>query len=380
MRRKQLIDTISRIQQAITESELLERLHICIVALRNPGKKTPNVGDLLAALNQFSIKMSKLTDAEKDVLKMLDLHHLNNPKNWPKLISTDHPDLHQSVFSNLRRLQASLQYFQRIIALGHEEVRMLDTDEETLSILILPDENTNDTPKKIASILESVQQLYNCFATLELIDEPEPLTIVALDSGIEKSIELTGDSEILEKMKELLYGVWMQVLPSHNQYLSEQLKLILKSLPILERIEEYSTLGRLEKEKAALLKRQLTTSLEALIRSNTIIEEMFEHWQRDPRVAMQLTPRLTSENVEETKKTEETEETEETERAVGTEEELPEHATLQQVNPLPEKSEEKASDEITKAQPSSKQNINALNEAEKRQFLKDMFRRERSES
>ena len=87
MRRKQLIETISRIQQAITDSELLERLHVRIVALRKPGKKVPNVGDLLAALNQFSIKMSKLTDAEKDVLKMLDLHHLNDPKNWPVLDS-----------------------------------------------------------------------------------------------------------------------------------------------------------------------------------------------------------------------------------------------------------------------------------------------------
>ena len=360
MRRKQLIETISRIQQAITDSELLERLHVRIVAMRKPGKKAPNVGDLLAALNQFSIRMSKLTDAEKDVLKMLDLHHLNDPKNWPKLISTDHPDLLKSVFSNLRRLRASLQYFQRVIALGHEEIRVLDTEDETISILVLPDENTKDTPKKIASILESVQQLYNCFATLEHIDEPEPLTIMALDSGVEKAIELQGESQILEKMKELLYGVWMQVLPSHNQYLSEQLKLILKSLPILERIEELSTLGRLEKEKAALVKRQLTTSLEDLIRSNTIIEEMYEHWQRDPRVAMQLTPRLTSQNIEETV------------------EELPEYATQQRVNPFIKKTDT-STENVIKVQPSSEQNINILSDAEKKRFL-NKLKLEMSES
>ena len=353
MRRKQLIETISRIQQAITDSELLERLHVRIVALRKPGKKVPNVGDLLAALNQFSIRMSKLTDAEKEVLKTLDLHHLNDPKNWPKLISTDHPDLLKSVFSNLRRLRASLQYFQRVITLGHDEFKILETEDETISILILPDENTKDTPKKVASILESVQQLYNCFATLENIDEPEALTIMALDSGSEKAIELQGDSKILEKMKELLYGVWMQVLPSHNQYLSEQLKLILKSLPILERIEELSTLGRIEKEKAALVKRQLTTSLEDLIRSNTIIEEMYEHWQRDPRVAMQLTPRLTSQNVEE-----------------SIEEEAPEFATQQRVNPFIKKTPSTATSEnVIKVKPSSDQNINILSDAEKKRFL-----------
>ncbi len=139
----------------------------------------------------------------------------------------------------------------------------------------------------------------------------------------------------------------MQVLPSHNQYLSEQLKLILKSLPILVRIEELSTLGRLEKEKAALVKRQLTTSLEDLIRSNTIIEEMFEHWQRDPRVAMQLTPRLTSQNIEESV------------------EDLPEYATQQRVNPFIKKS----TDYVAPVQSNLDQNINILSEAEKKRFL-----------
>ena len=397
MRRKQLIETISRIQQAITDSQLLERLHIRIVALRKPGKKVPNVGDLLAALNQFSIKMSKLTEAEKEVLKLLDLHHLNDPKNWPKLISDDHPDLLKSVFSNLRRLGASLQYFKRMIALGHDEVRVLDTDDETLSILILPDGKTTDSPKKIASIMESVQQLYNCFVTLEQISEPETLTIKALDSGIEKAIELKGDTLILEKIKELLYGVWMQVLPSHNEYLNEHLKLILKSLPILQRIEEFSSLGRMEQEKAALVKRQLTTSLEDLIRSNTIIEEMYEHWQRDPRFAMQLAPRLTTEKVEETReekpkpeisKAEEEAKvvatTVEESKAEETQEESPEYPTLQPVNPFIKKpeettAEEKTSEETTKVQESSDRNLNALSEEGKRRFLKDMFRREMSE-
>lgn len=294
MRRKQLIDTTYKIQQAISDSELLERLHVRILALSREDKKVPNVGDLLAALNKFSISTSKLTDAEREVLKQLDLHYLNDPKNWPKLISTDQPDLLKSIFSNLRRLRSSLGYFQKVICIGHEELKNKSSDDETLSIILLPDNNTKDTPKKIASTLESVQQLYNCFVTLEHIDNPTELTIIGMDSGHEKSIEMTGETIVLEKMKELLYGVWMQVLPSHNQYLSEQLKLILKSLPILERIEELSTLGRLEKEKVALVKRQLTTSLEDLIRSNTIVEEMYDHWQRDPRVAMQLTPRLTT--------------------------------------------------------------------------------------
>lgn len=320
MRRKQLIDTTHKIQHAISESELLERLHVRILALSKEGKKVPNVGDLLAALNKFSIQTSKLSDAEKEVLKQLDLHYLNDPKNWPKLISTDQPDLLKSIFSNLRRLRSSLGYFQKVISLGHDELSRPSAEDETISILLLPDENTKDTPKKLASTLESIQQLYNCFATLEHIENPAELTIIGMDSGNEKAIELTGETIILEKMKELLYGVWMQVLPSHNQYLSEQLKLILKSLPILERIEELSTLGRIEKEKAALTKRQLTTSLEDLIRSNTIIEEMYDHWQQDPRVAMQLTPRLTTQNVEE--KTEKAEKIE------------PEYATQQQENPF----------------------------------------------
>ena len=323
MRRKQLIDTTHKIQHAISESELLERLHVRILALSKEGKKVPNVGDLLAALNKFSIQTSKLSDAEKEVLKQLDLHYLNDPKNWPKLISTDQPELLKSIFSNLRRLRSSLGYFQRVISLGHDELSRKSAEDETISILLLPDENTKDTPKKLASTLESIQQLYNCFATLEHIESPAELTIIGMDSGNEKAIELTGETIILEKMKELLYGVWMQVLPSHNQYLSEQLKLILKSLPILERIEELSTLGRIEKEKAALTKRQLTTSLEDLIRSNTIIEEMYDHWQQDPRVAMQLTPRLTTQNVEE--KVEKVE---------------PEFATQQQENPFLKNAEE----------------------------------------
>jgi len=353
MRRKQLIDTTYKIQQAISESELLERLHVRILALSKQGKKVPNVGDLLAALNKFSISTSKLSDAEKEVLKQLDLHYLNDPKNWPKLISTDQPDLLKSIFSNLRRLRSSLGYFQKVICIGHDELKNKTAEDETISILLLPDKNTKDTPKKIASTLESVQQLYNCFVTLEHIENPAELTIIGMDSGNEKSIELTGETIVLEKMKELLYGVWMQVLPSHNQYLSEQLKLILKSLPILERIEELSTLGRLEKEKAALVKRQLTTSLEDLIRSNTIVEEMYDHWEKDPRVAMQLTPRLTTQNIEE---------------SGASKEEEPEFST-QQVNSPFLKNQE---DELiaTTSKKTTDQKVTSLSDADKLRFIR----------
>lgn len=350
MRRKQLIDTTHKIQQAISDSELLERLHVRILALSKQGKKVPNVGDLLAALNKFSISTSKLSDAEKEVLKQLDLHYLNDPKNWPKLISTDQPELLKSIFSNLRRLRSSLGYFQKVISIGHDELNDINSNDETLSILLLADENTKDTPKKIASTLESIQQLYNCFVTLEHIDNPQDLTIIGMDSGNEKSIELTGESIVLEKMKELLYGVWMQVLPSHNQYLSEQLKLILKSLPILERIEELATTGQIEKEKAALAKRQLTTSLEDLIRSNTIIEEMYDHWQQDPRVAMQLTPRLTTQQ----------------EKSI-TSEEAPEFATQQRTNPFM-KNEENELIATTNAKTAA-QKVTSLNDGNKLRFI-----------
>ena len=154
-------------------------------------------------------------------------------------------------------------------------------------------------------------------------------------------------------MKELLYGVWMQVLPSHNQYLSEQLKLVLKSLPILERVEELSVLGRLEKEKAALVKRQLTTSLEDLIRSNTIIEEMYDHWQQDPRVAMQLTPRLTTQNVE---------------KKSAIKEEPVESATQKGANPFV-KNEENELIATTNAT-SAPQKVTNLNEADKLRFIR----------
>ena len=352
MRRKQLIDTTDKIQQAIAESELLERLHVRILALSKQGKKVPNVGDLLAALNKFSILTSKLTTAEKEVLKQLDLHYLNDPKNWPKLISTDRPDLLKSIFSNLRRLRSSLGYFQKVIAIGHDELTNKSDEDETISFLLLADENTKDTPKKIASTLESIQQLYNCFVTLEHIENASELTIIGLDSGNEKAIELTGEIIVLEKMKELLYGVWMQVLPSHNQYLSEQLKLILKSLPILERVEELSTLGRLEQEKAALIKRQLTTSLEDLIRSNTIIEEMYDHWQQDPRVAMQLTPRLTTQNVEKS----------------VVKEEPPESAAKKEPSPFI-KSEENELIATTKPK-SAPSTVTSLNETDKLRFIR----------
>ena len=352
MRRKQLIDTTYKIQQAISESELLERLHVRILALSKQGKKVPNVGDLLAALNKFSISTSKLSEAEKEVLKQLDLHYLNDPKNWPKLISTDQPDLLKSIFNNLRRLRSSLGYFQKVICIGHDELKNKNAEDETISILLLPDKNTKDTPKKIASTLESVQQLYNCFITLEHIENPAELTIVGMDSGNEKSIELTGETIVLEKMKELLYGVWMQVLPSHNQYLNEQLKLILKSLPILERIEELATLGRLEKEKAALVKRQLTTSLEDLIRSNTIVEEMYDHWEKDPRVAMQLTPRLTTQNIEESAATKD----------------APEEAKQQQPDPFLKNQEDELI--VTTAQSSTQQKITNLNDADKLRFIR----------
>ena len=159
MRRKQLIDTTHKIQHAISESELLERLHVRILALSKEGKKVPNVGDLLAALNKFSIQTSKLSDAEKEVLKQLDLHYLNDPKNWPKLISTDQPDLLKSIFSNLRRLRSSLGYFQKVISLGHDELSRPSAEDETISILLLPDENTKDTPKKLASFVFEAGQL-----------------------------------------------------------------------------------------------------------------------------------------------------------------------------------------------------------------------------
>lgn len=287
MRRTEIAEGAQQIIQAVKESGIDSAMDKMFEGRHTARPSDAPVAELLGALRQYSLYAHKYNGAAKRLAHILDLSNLENPKLWSELINLENQPV---IYSSLRDLRFAIDYLPKIIEMVEPEPsdviqHAINNGKSLLSVVIIEEDNRFSSPARLSNVLESVQLLYEACAIMnEMV--PEGLSVVACDSGSDKSFDFLGVAKVIECVKEVILSLWDRVVFFRERKFSERIDLIAKSLPVIDRIGELEQDKKLGPEQAEILRRNIFEGVHKFTESGAIIPEIEERTHYNPRLLM----------------------------------------------------------------------------------------------
>jgi len=246
--------------------------------------------DVLEAYQKFLLAYNtQFTDAARRLMKTLDIAEFADSEWWSVLImasngATKIADASTIVGRPLFRLRFAVDYLPQVIALlrsGSEGqmvglstlAQVADPLPNGLLVVVPEEDKKNSSPARFVASLEAVTTIYEAFAEME--NKPvSDLVLASCDSGTDKVFEYQGRPDMIEKVRKLLLDIWKNAIYFSDRKFSDRMDLISKALPILEEIAALETSGKLQKERAELLRRKILAGASKFIESGSSIPEM----------------------------------------------------------------------------------------------------------
>lgn len=162
-----------------------------------------------------------------------------------------------------------------------------------LTFIIRESEVPSLTLKDFATIAADIESLFQVVA--KMMGSPSiDLVVSALDSGSEKSIEVTGIAGVIDKMSGFLIEAWNSVRFPKSSKTRATVKAASESLAFINEIHAARVAGTLTPEEAETLKRKAIKSAEELFGMGVYTTEMQTNTPPRPnQVELQRTKLIT---------------------------------------------------------------------------------------
>lgn len=285
MLRREIRDGIQNVLQAIDASgiPLILQAHLT-------REKRADAEACLGSFAKYMRAIEGFGPVERKILEVLDLEILHDLKLWEILLQENErgPELH-SVFSSVR---FAVEHLPKIATLyAREDDRVLSKEEKkhsTRSIItaVVMEDRASSSPERLVLVLESISGLYDACADIHN-EKGGDLAVISCDAGSDKSFDFLGLAKIVDCVKQVILSFWDKVVYFREDKTGKQLELIANSLPILDQIAGLKQAGKLEPEKAELLKRQVVESITKFARAGVTIPEVEQFTVYNPRQLMQ---------------------------------------------------------------------------------------------
>jgi hypothetical protein len=282
MRRIDLINGVKNISYVISEGNLL-----------NIFAEKTSLNQILASYKSFNNLQSSFSNIEFEILEILGLDALREESFWVSIIGGERA----AGMPTVRALRNAIDLLPRIVDLlkqhnvvydESDSILKVDAPSDNLGVLtiILPEkEHENSSPLRLVKALESINIFYSIFETLGEASDIK-LGVAAIDSGSDKSFDFTGAAKCMQEIKELLISMWDRIVYYRERQASERIDLVIKSLPILERISELQKLESIGPEQAEILKRNVFHAVNNFIEVGAVIPELEQYSYHNPRVLL----------------------------------------------------------------------------------------------
>ena len=289
MRRSTLIHAVAQLAKALETSELA-------TVLRTENKSP---GQLLKALNTYSILANSFTSETIQITKIFELDSLSRPELWSDLIEGQSATMRRALFMQMNTVQKTLP---RILSLLTQDQPAASSslDESfpsskdplsLLKVILVEEDAVFSTAKRVIDALDACQDMYTALAALNDLHSV-PLGIGAIDSGSDKSFDLFGAAELIKQLNQLILTIWDLVVFHRERKAGRSLELIANSLPILAEISQLENEGKLGREQAEIIRRGIVDGATKFLGTGTITEGMTTISSTNPRVLMAPEPRL----------------------------------------------------------------------------------------
>ncbi len=243
---------------------------------RSPGE-TKTI-DVLQAYQSFMLAYtSQFTEVERKVLATLDIAEFADNEWWTMLIMASSPgpkapEASSAIGRPLYRLRFVIDYLPTVIALLDQKLD--DIAANARLIVVLPEEGgRRSNPARAVAAIDAVIMLYEVFADMA-VRPASDLVLLSCDSGTDKQFEFAGLPELIDRVRLTLLEIWRNAIYYREKKFDERLDLIAKALPVLNELNTLEDQGKVSKEKAELLRRDILSGATLFIESGSSIPEM----------------------------------------------------------------------------------------------------------
>jgi hypothetical protein len=289
MRRGELRAAIEHVLEAFEESGLerylLTQTGSTVKKNEEPSASRDPSGDTteaLRVLNRFTIISSAFGDAEKKILTIFGFDRLLDVKFWLSRMLRGGgatPGGAAEVAQDLLFLKLRLPKVVQLLDQDSDLLRnqVLPEGEKTklglLTVIVIEPDGARSRPQRLVGVLESVAGMYEVAAALESAPTDD-LVVVSCDSGSDKSFDFLGAAQVVEGVRRIIFSIWDRVVFYREHKLTGQLQLVAQSLPVLDRIAELESGGRISPEQAEILRRKVLGSATQFVAAGAIIPEL----------------------------------------------------------------------------------------------------------
>jgi hypothetical protein len=268
---------------------------------RTTAKETPKepIESLLRALKSYSIRAHNFSPVARELSDIFSLTRFEDPAYWANLVATQG---RMSVSRSLDVINFATRFLPKIADMIQQEPLRVITessknedkifaDKRVLSIIVIEDKNRFSSPTRLIEVLQSVSDLYEaCAIKLEM--SANDLSVIACDSGSDKSFDFLGAAKVIECVKEIILSLWDRIVFFREKQLSQRIDLIAEALPVIDQIGNLERENKLGREQAEILRRKILGGVSKFIESGAMIPEIEGRTHFNPRSLMAPEPKL----------------------------------------------------------------------------------------
>jgi hypothetical protein len=299
MRKADLISGVEQVSGALAESGLeLPLVEVARLGYRREPVPGELLTRLLSALRDYGLLAHRYTRPARLLSEQLGITPLENADTWSLLIAAENRA--QEAFAYAERVRFATQYLPRVSGLlsqagipSVDAARRGDVQSgaDVLTVQVIESPRRFSTPTRLATLLDSLDLMYGACAVLEGA-EPGGLSVIACDSGSDKTFELMGAAPVIAAVRAVVLSLWDRVVFYRELPAAQRYRLAAESLPMLDRLKERARQGQMSPEQAELLRRRMVEGAGKFLVAGATIPELQERAYANPRTLMAPAPRL----------------------------------------------------------------------------------------
>lgn len=287
MRRKEIIDAVTQIVSALESSKIIAVLRVTREQL-GPKRSDPKmVTETLRVLRLYTLLAHSFSPPARELTRILGIDRIEDPALWSTIISEDPNHESISVWWDLKFAYEHLPKIAQLLEqhpLEGSDVNGTNVPDgmRVLTVMIFEPINTISSPIRLANVLEGINHFYTACALMGK-ESPSTLSVIACDSGSDKSFDFLGLAKVMECVERLITNIWDRVVFYREHQFEERLDLISKSLPILQQINKMEEHKELEPELAEILRRNVFDGTNKFVQSGATIPQFENSLISNPR-------------------------------------------------------------------------------------------------
>jgi len=306
MKRSEIINSFEKINRNLIDAKLIESLDLVVRGRTTASSSTLNQ-DLLNALHSYAVSAKDYNSIDNQIQEILSLSDLVDPKQWGDLIIIKEPSGSRHLYELRMNIIIATKFLPEIIEiitpaylLANKLSKGITIQKQSaektavISLTLLDNSTLPLSTNRFISLFESIETFYK--VSSKILDiSGETLIIVGADSGSEINIDVSGTAKIIQMVKEILLSLWDRIMLFREIQTAKRISLVAQALPIVDQISSMEKDGKIEREQAEILRREVIDASRKFLSCGATIPEMNKTSTIKPNQLLAPEPKLISE-------------------------------------------------------------------------------------